>query len=158
MRTKALTWVIKASKQCNLRCAYCYEYNELADARRMPLELWEKMLRAIRTHNEMETARHNLPNISSIVWHGGEPLLLPLEYMKQVMDLEYSILGDSPYSRAHFPNGMQTNCYHVRDEQIAFLKAHNFNISVSVDVMPGVRLSVNGKPRTSRKSTIFSRR
>jgi len=138
--------VIKASKQCNLRCAYCYEFNELADPRRMPFELWHKILAAIRTHNEIETARHGRANISSIVWHGGEPLLLPLDYMKQVIALQHEVFGPLALSREHFPNNMQTNCYVVREEQVEFLKANNFSISVSVDVIPGVRLSVNGKP------------
>jgi len=29
---------MKLSKLCNLRCTYCYEYEELAQKARMPLE------------------------------------------------------------------------------------------------------------------------
>ena len=29
-RNKLIQFVVKVSKYCNLRCAYCYEYNELS--------------------------------------------------------------------------------------------------------------------------------
>jgi uncharacterized protein len=146
MQARPLTWVIKASKLCNLRCSYCYEWNELGDARRMPFELWEKILIAIRTHNELEAGRCGRSAQSSIVWHGGEPLLLPLDYMRKVMCLEQKVFGEDRRGREHFPNNMQSNLYRITDGQIAFLKENDFSVSVSLDVVPGVRLSVNGKP------------
>jgi uncharacterized protein len=143
---RSLTWVIKSSKLCNLRCSYCYEWNELSDSRRMSAELWKRVLVAIRTHNELETARHGRVNATSIVWHGGEPLLLPLEYMQRVIGLQREVFGERALDRSHFPNNMQSNLYRLRDEQIAFLQENSFSLSVSLDVVPGVRLSVNGKP------------
>jgi uncharacterized protein len=145
MQPRSLTWVIKTSKLCNLRCAYCYEWNELGDPRRMSMELWERILVAIRSHNDLEARRCGRPTRSSIVWHGGEPLLLPVDYMKEVRALQHKVFGNRSFNRDHFPNNIQSNLYRITDEQIALIHDMDFVISVSCDVVPGVRLSVNGR-------------
>ena len=43
---ETINWVVKASKLCNLRCRYCYEWNELAKPDRISLAQWEKLLLA----------------------------------------------------------------------------------------------------------------
>jgi uncharacterized protein len=40
------TWVVKLSKLCNMRCSYCYEWNELGNPARMSPELWRQVLQA----------------------------------------------------------------------------------------------------------------
>jgi sulfatase maturation enzyme AslB (radical SAM superfamily) len=72
-------WVVEASTFCNLRCAYCYQWDGLADQRGMPLELWRKVLRAACDYHMRQEARHGAPMSTRIIWHGGEPLALPLD-------------------------------------------------------------------------------
>jgi uncharacterized protein len=72
-------WVVKASKFCNLRCKYCYEWNELAQRERMSLSLWAKILDAIRELNQRTERATGLVPTDIIVWHGGEPTALPTE-------------------------------------------------------------------------------
>ena len=51
------TWVIKASKLCNLRCRYCYEWDELGDPARLSLSDWAKIFRAIRRLRQRQAQR-----------------------------------------------------------------------------------------------------
>jgi uncharacterized protein len=78
----AVTWIIKASKFCNLRCRYCYEWHELAQRKRISPEQWRKILQAARRYAELQRERFAEPASTRIVWHGGEPILLPMSYLK----------------------------------------------------------------------------
>jgi uncharacterized protein len=81
--------VVKSSKLCNLRCRYCYEWNELGNRERLSLEGWERLLVMIREYHQKRAAELRAPFQSCIVWHGGEPMLLPLSYYEQVVDLQH---------------------------------------------------------------------
>ena len=70
---KKLEWVVKASKFCNLRCAYCYEWNSLADAARIPIEGWQRVLDAIRTYHLRLQQQLGTCIQSRLIWHGGVP-------------------------------------------------------------------------------------
>lgn len=57
-------FVMKISKYCNLRCNYCYEYNELGNKQRMSLDLISRIFENIaRNADEFESV--------SFIWHGG---------------------------------------------------------------------------------------
>lgn len=69
-------------------------------------------------------------DLTSVVftWHGGEPLLLPIEYFRNVLDLQKSYLNRMSYS-----NIIQTNAYYLQKEYIGFLRDENFHVGVSID-------------------------
>jgi uncharacterized protein len=144
-----MNWVVKVSKLCNLRCRYCYEWNELHRTERMSLSEWQRLLNAIRRYHERRTAEIGEPFTTTIIWHGGEPLLLPLSYLRSVFDLQHQLLGPLLDSGAVI-NGMQTNLYRITDEQIALLKAEKVELGVSCDVVGGVRLSLGNHETEER--------
>ena len=150
----SVTWVIKASKLCNLRCSYCYEWNSLSDKERIPLELWEKIFKAARSyHSKKKNAGENNRTITYFTWHGGEPLILPLNYIEDVLELQKSILGD-PYAEPYFyVNSFQTNLYQLKNKHIELIKHHKINIGVSFDGVSGVRLTEGGR---STEKRVFS--
>lgn len=43
-----MSWTVKVSKLCNLRCRYCYEWEGLANPARISLAEWAKILTAIK--------------------------------------------------------------------------------------------------------------
>ena len=131
-----MNWVVKVSKLCNLRCRYCYEWNELHRTERMGLSEWRRLLGAIRLYHERRTAEVGEPFTTTIIWHGGEPLMLPLSYLRSVLDLQHEILGALLEDGA-VVNGMQTNLYRITDEQIELLKAEKIELGVSCDVVGG---------------------
>ena len=137
------SWVIKLSKFCNMRCSYCYEWNELSDRRRMTLDLWERVLRAIVEHDAARAAQFpGMPHRNLIIFHGGEPLALPTAYLEGVLT-RFDDIAEA--SQGHYKLSMQSNMFSVSDEKLALLKARNADISVSFDMVPGVRLTVAGQ-------------
>ena len=150
----SVTWVIKASKFCNLRCSYCYEWNSLSDKERIPLDLWEKIFKAARSyHSKKENDEKNIKTTTYFTWHGGEPLLLPIDYIEDVIELQKKILGE-PYSEPYFyVNSFQTNLYQLKNKHIKLIKDYKINIGVSFDVVSGVRLTESGR---STEEKVFS--
>ena len=80
----------------------------------------------------------------SFILHGGEPLILPLGYLEQVVD---AIESHGP---AHHNVAVQTNAYRLSDGHLDFLVAHDIKASISNDVIPGVRRTAAGAPLEDR--------
>ncbi|HKU37719.1 MAG TPA: radical SAM protein [Polyangiales bacterium] len=141
---RSLQWVVKASKFCNLRCSYCYEWDGLSNRDRMPFSLWERVFTAMRTLRTTVQEQSRDEVGLSLVLHGGEPLTLPTSYLEQVMALGHAMLDSSTTTF-----GLQTNLYRLTDEKIDFIKRYKLGVGVSLDVTPGVRKTLTGKPTES---------
>src|SRR5437867_2189268 len=85
---RQLSRMAKGTKYCNLRLHYCYEFPDLGDKSRMRLEphrlLFENIKRSIA-----ELAVEDI----NFIWHGGEPLLVPLEFYEQLALIEKDVFG-----------------------------------------------------------------
>jgi uncharacterized protein len=145
-----MQWVIKATKLCNLRCKYCYEWDHLSDPARMSDEVWTRTLIAIRQYREKVTEACGEPVPTDIIWHGGEPLTLPISYFKNVINLQKEIFPRDWLESGQINNCLQTNLYSISDEAIEFFREYSFNIGVSVDFCEGVRLSAGGQETQTR--------
>lgn len=148
----AVDWVVKASKLCNLRCKYCYEWEELADPERMSLSLWKDVLSGLREHLQAvskETFHAGMVQ-ADIIWHGGEPLLLPVSYFEDVLALQKDIFPADWLESGLVQNTMQTNLYKAPEKTLELLKAHGFSLGVSYDATPGTRVTAAGKTTEGR--------
>jgi uncharacterized protein len=148
------TWVIKLSKFCNMRCRYCYEWNELADRARISMALWERILAAVVDHHATWQARidRQWPGVehrSLIVLHGGEPLALPSEYLAQALALFDQMRRRAPGT---YQLSVQSNLLSVTREKLDLLLERGAQLSVSFDLVPGVRLNVAGQPTEEQVS------
>ena len=133
-------FVFKISKYCNLRCDYCYEYPYLGDKSRMSLAQVDAAFQNIKSGiDELGISR------ADFVWHGGEPLLVPLEYYERVDVLQKKIFGaDFKYG-----NSVQTNLTVLTERHIRFLHDGFFeSIGVSFDVHGEQRVDARGNSRT----------
>lgn len=143
-RGRSINWVIKLSKLCNLRCGYCYEWNELGDARRMSAGLIERVVLAAADLHRLRM--QSAPTVrTTLIMHGGEPLVLPLDYLRRFLDV----------AAAHFDGlshqvALQSNLFKITAAQIDLLKEYNVSLGVSYDVVPGVRLTVDGRECEAR--------
>lgn len=144
---RRINWVVKVSKLCNLRCRYCYEWNDLAKRDRISLGEWAKLLVAVRSYHELMGQRG--PVQTHIIWHGGEPLLLPVAYIDSVMRLEREVLGDD-LARGSYVNSLQTNLYSLKKDQLDLLQGEGFYLGISLDLVGGVRLTMGGKETEER--------
>jgi uncharacterized protein len=130
-------WVVKASKLCNLRCTYCYEYPNLADVSRMSPDQLAAMFSHIAERYE-RTGR-----TMDFVWHGGEPLMHELEYFDRIGELQRSIFGSHavPYT-----NSIQTNLTILTEPILERFKTFFQNVGVSIDLFGNQRVNIAGRP------------
>src|SRR5258708_37383694 len=110
---KELQYVVKISKYCNLRCGYCYEYNELGDKRRMSLAQLRRLFETAARH-----ATADGHGCVSFVWHGGEPFLIPVDYYEEIYQLQQDVFGDT----IPFWNSIPTNLTVLTDRHITCLQ------------------------------------
>jgi uncharacterized protein len=111
---------------CNLDCHYCY-YLEKRDlypgdeSFRMPDRVLEKYV-----VQHIDACPDPVIRFS---WHGGEPTLLGLDYLRRIVALE----------RKHCPpnrcitNGIQTNGTLLDEQWCRFLAAEGFAVGISLD-------------------------
>jgi uncharacterized protein len=146
-RSRTTTWVVKVSKLCNLRCAYCYEMDELGDSSRMvPSALVTLFQRVL----EVSDATASIP---SFLWHGGEPLLLPATFYQDVFRLQRKVFKDQGYRPE---NSIQTNLTVWSAETAELLRTFD-HVSVSIDLIGGLRVDAGGNQVQSRITTNMAR-
>ncbi len=139
------TWVVKLSKFCNMRCSYCYEWNELSDPKRMSVDTWQNVLKAAISYNSLQAARFGsgYAPYTLIVLHGGEPLALPTPYLRTILAIFRDTTRGAP---GHYQLAVQSNLYSVHEEKLQLLLNYGASLSFSYDVIPGPRRSLLGKP------------
>lgn len=125
---------------CNLNCTYCYylDKNDMYEShQRMPLELLEKIIKEYIETNDSEQIVFD--------WHGGEPLLLGLDYFKRIVDIQNKYRGNK-----NIFNTIQTNATLLDHDFADFFKDYNFLVGVSLDgpqdVHDECRKDKNGRP------------
>ena len=109
---------------CNLRCRYCY-YLDKADIYggkepRMTCEMLETFIREYIAANDVPEVLFN--------WHGGEPLLMGLDFYRKAIQLQKKYA-----SGKRIRNALQTNATLVTAEWAAFFRENGFLIGVSLD-------------------------
>jgi uncharacterized protein len=130
-------FVLKLSKLCNLRCTYCYEYDELGLTSRMPLDHLERFFGWLA---DQQPTRGWPP--LRFVFHGGEPLLLPPDYLEAVVAAQRRHLTPAGL---RFENSIQTNLTRLDDATIDLLDRLEIGLGVSLDVFGGQRVFVSGR-------------
>lgn len=112
-----------AGSMCNLNCDYCYYLDKsifYQDRKMMPLDLLEKIIKEYIETNAAEEIVFN--------WHGGEPLIIGLNYYKDVVKLQ-----NKYRSNRKIFNTLQTNATLIDSDYASFFKDNNFLLGVSID-------------------------
>ena len=113
-----------AGSLCNLYCHYCY-YLDKAEIYgglepKMSYDMLETTIREYIKANDVEEVTFN--------WHGGEPLVLGLDFYKKAVELEKKYAdGKKIY------NTLQTNGTLINYDTAEFFRDNNFLIGVSID-------------------------
>lgn len=134
---KFSSFVVKIVSPCNLNCSYCYEYNALDQSWRdmprfMSPETARQVAMRIREHLHDETQTEPIP--VPIVFHGGEPLMMPVEGLQELIDVFRSVFGEA----LNPIFGMQTNGILLRNRHIELMNREGMQIGVSCDGPPAV--------------------
>ena len=113
-----------AGSLCNLACAYCY-YLDKAEIYagkepRMTLEVLEQVTRAYIRANDV-------PEVQ-FVWHGGEPLVMGLDFFRKAVDFQRRYADGKKVF-----NSIQTNGTLLSADWARFFRENNFLVGLSLD-------------------------
>ena len=114
------------SSICNLDCHYCYYLKKKNlypkdESFRMPDSILEEYI-----------IQHLAASSGSVInfsWHGGEPLLLGLDYFRKIVALQHK---HRPRHQ-RITNGIQTNGTLLDEDWCRFLAEERFAVGVSLD-------------------------
>lgn len=143
---RAFNLMIKpAGSLCNLDCHYCYYLDKAniygGHEPRMSYEMLETCISRYIESCEVPTVSFN--------WHGGEPLVMGLDFYKKALELEHKYAGDKQVN-----NTIQTNGTLITDDWAKFFHDNNFLVGISVDgpavVHDRYRRSKDGSPTLDR--------
>jgi uncharacterized protein len=113
-----------AGSLCNLRCHYCYYLDkaEIYGGRepRMTYDMLETVVREYIMANDVAEVTFN--------WHGGEPLLMGIDFYRKALELQHKYAGNKTVH-----NTLQTNGTLVTAEWARFFRENEFLIGVSLD-------------------------
>ncbi|MBR5782359.1 MAG: anaerobic sulfatase maturase [Bacteroidales bacterium] len=125
---------------CNLKCSYCYYLDKAKMYGKesvMPYEILEKTIKEYLETNDSEEITFD--------WHGGEPLLLGLDYLKRIVELQNKYKG-----KKNVFNTIQTNATLMTPDFANFFHDNNFLVGVSIDgpqhIHDGYRKDKGGYP------------
>ena len=114
--------IVKVTDACNFACNYC-SVGETAINQAINIATVKKMVDDLpELLNRVED------NKISILWHGGEPLLMPIEFYREAMSYAKEHLREYNLSFK-----MQSNGYLVDEKWIDLLREYKVNIGISLD-------------------------
>ncbi len=133
---RTVEFVLKVSKFCNLRCQYCYEFEQLGSREQMSASDLDRFYRHVEAwYRELDT-----PTVLDFVWHGGEPLLKRPSYFEDTFAQQCEIFGRDALIR----NTIQTNLTVLDQPRIELL--HKFDrVGVSIDLYGELRTNLGGR-------------
>lgn len=117
---KKIEVILKVTDACNLRCKYCYNGERPYANNCLSAEHFEKLLTLLQTGYDL----------IHIIWHGGEPLSVGLEYYRNAMDIERKI---HIRSGVLIENSIQTNGTLIDAQWIRFFQENDFHVGISFD-------------------------
>ena len=135
------TMIKPAGSSCNLDCHYCYYLDKALQygGRQAVIsdELLERYTQQYIKANEVDVVTFN--------WHGGEPLLLGIDFFRRAVALQQKYANGK-----RIDNTLQTNGTLVNEEWSKFFAANNFLVGISLDgpedIHDSFRLTKGGKP------------
>ena len=124
------TYIWKIASRCNLNCDYCYVYNSVDKSwqdqpRYMSVDSARATVRRMREH----IITHDKDSIS-IIFHGGEPLLVGVDRLRALLDI---IRVGFRGTDVHPSVGIQSNGLLFDDEVGRYLIENGMSIGVSID-------------------------
>jgi len=112
--------ILQPTPFCNLDCDYCYLPNRAA-THRMSAEI---------LHAAVDIVRRSglIGEELNVVWHAGEPLVVPAEFYEEAFDAISVRVGDLPVNHA-----IQTNGTLITDQWCKLFKTRRVRVGVSLD-------------------------
>lgn len=130
--------IIKSTRKCNLRCSYCHDWRFRSD--KMSFKTLATLI-----SKAFESKQRNI----SFMWHGGEPLLMPMEFYQKALLLQEKSKKEGQF----YSNSIQTNGTLINQDWCDFFLKYRFNIGISLD---GIEQSHNLNRKYSNNKGSYS--
>ncbi|MEV0566246.1 FxsB family cyclophane-forming radical SAM/SPASM peptide maturase [Dactylosporangium sp. NPDC050588] len=122
-------FVLKVHSRCDLACDHCYVYEHADQSwRRQPRTMDRDVVRATGARIAEHAKAHGLASVR-IVLHGGEPLLLGPQRMRELVGELVAALD--PF--VHVDLRMQTNAVRMSTEFCDLFREFDIKVGVSLD-------------------------
>lgn len=122
-------FLLKVASRCNINCDYCYMYNHLDQGWRLQPKLMSEITLQATAERISEYVAETGISRLSIVYHGGEPLLLGANKLIENADFLRRLLPEG--TKVDF--SIQTNGVLLREEDILRFEEKDIQISLSID-------------------------
>ncbi len=124
--------ILKVTEKCNSNCAYCDVALKKSSAKHMSLEVLKRVFERVNEYLETHPAGE-----VSIIWHGGEPLLLGPEYYSAAHELQ---LKYCPTTLNRITHCMQSNLTLFTEDHARVLQKLGIeHVGTSYDPYPHIR-------------------
>jgi uncharacterized protein len=123
-----LSVIAKATRLCNLRCAYCHDWR-VGTNQTMDSAVVQRVIESALSDESCNTVE--------FIWHGGEPTVLPISFYESAVALQSTLKNRGQV----VTNRIQTNGTRLTPAWIRFLRDKRFTVSVSLDGPPVVHNS-----------------
>ena len=120
--------LLMPTDQCNMRCKYCFHGDEGYCADVMDIDIFKRIIDVVSSKW----------NRIQIVWHGGEPLTVPLSFYREA----YAYCNSQ---KNNFVFSIQTNATLLTYENILFFKENATRFGISYDGLTHDLVRGNGK-------------
>lgn len=118
------TLVYKPTLACNLGCRYCYIKPRSITSSKDRTKAVDTAVKLARMMVEAKSNRYN------VILHGGEPLLVGLDTMREILEVFYS-LDEKANKKIRL--SVQTNLTLMTEEMIELLLSYDVRVSTSID-------------------------
>ena len=141
--------IIKPTLECNISCRHCYHTPEERSSEKMSTDTLDRLFGMLSEEYESVW----------FIWHGGEPLLMPLKFYRDAIELQEKHFGRASH---RVGNTVQTNGTMLDRRFINFCREKMINIGISFegpynDVLREMTGTVREKiDYLSEKKRIFS--
>lgn len=126
------TVIVKATESCNSRCSYCDVVRKANTGRSMSLEVLDALFARID-----EYLRRYPEEDVEFLWHGGEPLLLGVDYYRAALELQRK---RCPQTATRLKHAIQTNLTCFDERFVDVLQQLGINgVGTSYDAEPQMR-------------------
>ncbi len=116
------TVIIKTTHSCNLSCQYCYATDRSGNTNQNLIS--PKIVEELISKSIL-SAQDDL----EFIWHGGEPLLLGIEFFKNIIEIEHKLNSHN----IRITNSIQTNATLITSEWADFFQDNQITPGVSLD-------------------------
>ena len=117
-QTPDFSLIVKATRQCTLRCVYCHDWR----GNRNEIMSFPVMARMIaRALDEYERVH--------FIWHGGEPTLLPISFYEKALLVQARLRRQGQ----KIANSTQTNATRLTPAWARFFRENKIQVGVSID-------------------------